>query len=208
MITVAETTLRQCEAAIVAGEFDDARKLAAGVSILTGQPAWQRAYEFVIDREEPRRYVRQSAVQLPPRIGPILHAMHDVSGKEFPNQSARGGTQIDLTDSQMPFMAWLREVAGAPILGAWSTRLQTAGAHVAHIHPRGHESHVIYVEVPDRKSGLLGLGTPGIAYMEIAPTEGLHVSFPCWLWHRVTPYRGTAPRLTLAFDTAPMENMQ
>ncbi len=140
----------------------------------------------------------------PRGLAGLLHALHDESGMEHPHQSVRGGTQVNLThDAEI--REWLEPLIEAKCIGIWSTRLQKGGFHIPHIHPHGGQSHVIYVDVPDNRSGLLYFGVPRYLKRKkqyiFSPWAGSIVSFPNWLWHGVTVYAGDKPRLTIAFDT-------
>ncbi len=204
MIAAADRLLRICEGHIADGDIDSARKCAAGVSILTGNPAWERAYEQIISGENPRQHITVLKVLIPNGLAELLHVMHDEFGKEHPHQSCRGGTQVNLThDTDM--RALIEEYSGGTPIGIWSTRLQSGGYHIPHIHPEGGRSAVLYIEVPDRTSGYIYFGVPRYVPMlikhQFSPKTGALVSFPNWLWHGVTPYHGDKPRLTIAFDT-------
>jgi len=203
MIGIADKVLRDCERFIAAGNIDDARKCANGLSILTDQPAWKKAYDFLIDRGNCEPLVTRTSVKIPKNWAKQLHEYHDSEGIQIPNQSVRGGTQVNLTKT--PYSQWIESLVGEKIIGLWTTRIQKGGSHIPHLHPRGQNSHVLYIEVPDDKSGLLYFGTPRYAkippQLVINPKEGMMVSFPCWLWHGVTEYKNDKPRLTLAFDT-------
>ena len=97
------------------------------------------------------------------------------------------------------------------MLGVVVRRLVNGGHHVAHIHPEGWLSAVLYVEVPDRPddvSGDLLLGAPPpslrVALAEtrrITPAKGRLVIFPSYMWHATAACSGTE-RLTIAFDMA------
>lgn len=197
MMPVADRILTQCEQAIAGGRVDDARKLAHSLGVMTGNPAWERAYSFMLDGGNPMDHITVIKAAVNPDWTKLLHALHDERGQEFANQSVRGGMQVNLThDERFPF-------PGA--IGVWSTRLQKGGYHIPHIHPRGGQSHVLYIEVPDNQSGHLYFGVSRYSTREpthsVVPNPGVLVSFPNWLWHGVAPYLGDRPRLTIAWDT-------
>ncbi len=204
MIGTADRVLRQCEALIEQGNLEDARKCAAGLSILTGQSAWERAYLSIIDNKNTLIEVCDHFCDLPDGLRDKLNSLHDKDGKQYPDQSVRGGTQINLTDDP-EIRSWLEALTQQTLIGAWSTRLECGGFHVPHIHPRGEQSHVLYVDIPSTAGGRLYFGVPRYLnrkpVFHRAPENGLLVSFPCWLWHGVTQYGGLEPRLALAFDT-------
>lgn len=212
MNSTADKVLRDCERFIAAGDIDSARKCAVGLSILTGNPAWQRAYELILNHENPLDHVMVTQPHFPygsepANIAAALHALHDERGQEFPNQSVRGGTQVNLTHGPHFFRELLDDLGIGNTAGIWSTRLPNGGYHIPHIHPQGGRSHVLYVDVPDTFGGHLYFGVPRylprVILHKVVPKTGEMVSFPNWLWHGVTPYKGTKPRLTIAFDTVP-----
>lgn len=198
MMASADQLVKRCEFAIQDGKLDDARKLAAGVSILTGQPAWERSYQFLMDGEDIERFIKIDRVTIPEWLAPLLNELHDKNGKQFENQSVRGGTQVNITHHE-PIMRWLDK----KVIGAWTVRLNTGGYHINHIHPRGGDSAVIYVDVPQDEGGYLQFGVPRYLakkpMLSIKPKTGMMVSFPCWLWHGVTKFTGKK-RLTIAYD--------
>jgi predicted Zn-dependent protease len=99
------------------------------------------------------------------------------------------------------------------IIGSWSIRLEGAGHHAAHIHPRGTLSSASYyrvspeVDTPGR-GGWLELGrpptglVPGLSALhEVKPEVGTCVLFPSTLFHGTRPI-STGTRMTVAFDVA------
>ncbi len=203
MNSTADFVLKQCESYIASGDIPNARKCAAGLSILTGQPAWERAYRFLIDDEHPEDFLGFRLYSLPENLPQTLHDLHDERGEIFPHQSVRKGTQVNLTHHELK--DWLETLTQREIIGLWTTRLNQGGYHIPHIHPRGENSHVLYVESPSDYSGQLYFGVSRYSKKPpktfVRAQDGLMVSFPCWLWHGVTEYLGEKPRLALAFDT-------
>ena len=196
--------LRLCDELIEKGNKEEARKVARGISILTQQPAWQQAYDFIIDEQSPDDYISVRRIEINESIKDELNELHDKNGLEYKNQSLRHGTQVDLTNNEF-FRNWLSSFS-SNFIGIWTSRLQKGGYHVNHIHPRGQQSHVYYIDVPDNTSGHLQFGVPRFSTTikpakTIIPEMGILVSFPCWLWHGVSVYNGKKPRLTIAFDT-------
>lgn len=159
---------------------------------------------------------------------------------EPPEQSLRGGTQTDgdvLLREEPPIVALRAQLEAAiakhiaqlpppdpahPVLsrprartrfaGSWSVRLEGAGFHVAHTHPRGWLSSAYYVAVPDAPApqGWLKLGEPpansGAAiapFRRIEPKPGRLVLFPSILWHGTEPFPA-GERLSVAFDVVPL----
>ncbi len=217
MMPVADRILVQCEQAIAGGHTDDARKLAHSLGVMTGNPAWERAYAFMLDGGNPMDHVAvRGGIDFPDTLAPFLNLLHDEKGCEFPNQSVRGGTQVNLTGirTETDEFHFFRDLVGDDCdpIGVWSTRLQKNGYHIPHIHPRGGQSHVLYIDIPDRENGgYLYFGVSRYAKPPetfkhfVVPGNGIMVSFPNWLWHGVTPYMGDKPRLTIAWDTESSE---
>jgi tetratricopeptide (TPR) repeat protein len=100
--------------------------------------------------------------------------------------------------------------------GAWSVRLHSSGFHANHVHPRGWISSACYLGLPEGMStastpdGVLTFGEPGLltsprltAEHSVRPAVGMLVLFPSYFWHGTVPFRGTQPRLTVAFDAVP-----
>ena len=103
------------------------------------------------------------------------------------------------------------------IIGSWSIRLEGAGHHAAHIHPRGTLSSASYyrvspeVDTPGR-GGWLELGrpptglVPGLGALHaVKPVVGTCVLFPSTLFHGTRPI-STGTRMTVAFDVAAEPN--
>lgn len=106
------------------------------------------------------------------------------------------------------------------ITGAWSVRLTSGGYHTDHVHPAGWLSSACYVATPAPRAGKvadaahagwLRLGAPGIATVPplaadafVQPKPGLLVLFPAYVWHGVVPFESDTPRLSIAFDAAPV----
>lgn len=125
-------------------------------------------------------------------------------------------------------LATLRPDPGHPFLGritgavsfptSWSVRLASSGYHISHIHPAGWLSSAYYVSLPpevaaDEGQGALAFGVPDAALgLDLAPRrvvqpqEGHLVLFPSYLWHGTTPFESSAPRVTVAFDSLPVDN--
>jgi len=100
--------------------------------------------------------------------------------------------------------------------GCWSVELRRDGFHVNHIHPEGWLSSAYYVSVPPEvedahaRSGWIKFGeprmpVPGIkAEHFVQPKAGRLVLFPSYMWHGTNTIRGEEPRLSVAFDAAPL----
>src|SRR5690606_28932149 len=100
-------------------------------------------------------------------------------------------------------------------LQSWATVLHEDGHQGPHIHPAGWLSGVLYVDAgdatPGPEDGSLVFGHPPPATMVSAPRELVHaprtgeaMSFPSYYFHHTRPYRGTRPRISLAFDVMPL----
>jgi predicted Zn-dependent protease len=120
-------------------------------------------------------------------------------------------------DPGHPFAA--RSVSSAEIVGCWSVRLRRGGFHVNHIHPEGWVSSAYYVSVPPevqdaaQKSGWLAFGAPRFpvpglaAFAHVQPKPGRLVLFPSYLWHGTHALREDAPRMSVAFDAVPQDEL-
>jgi tetratricopeptide (TPR) repeat protein len=96
--------------------------------------------------------------------------------------------------------------------GCWSVLLKAQGFHVNHIHPEGWLSSAYYISVPgetddpEQQTGWIKFGEPRLPVpgagpgRTVQPRPGRLVLFPSYMWHGTTALRGTAPRLTMAFD--------
>lgn len=104
----------------------------------------------------------------------------------------------------------------AGMVGCWSVRLQRGGYHVNHIHPAGWISSAYYVQLPAENSysgqysgwikfGEFHLPVAGLEPAhQIQPREGRLVLFPSYMWHGTVPIAADEPRITVAFDMAPL----
>lgn len=100
-------------------------------------------------------------------------------------------------------------------LQSWATVLHEGGHQDPHIHPAGWLSGVFYVDAgdaaPGTEDGSLVFGHPPAGSMAAAPRERVHAprtgeatGFPSYFFHHTRPYRGTRPRISLAFDVMPL----
>lgn len=100
-------------------------------------------------------------------------------------------------------------------LQSWATVLHEDGHQDPHIHPAGWLSGVVYIDAGDARpgpeDGALVFGHPPPLTMASAPREHVHpprtgeaMSFPSYFFHHTRPYRGTRPRISLAFDVLPL----
>src|ERR1700686_5364796 len=171
-----------------------------------------------------------------------LNALHNPHGHRLLYQSLRQGTETtqDLSRSQDPVIQALFHAFATPIAryrdhigqgedplrrrnrgvsrynGSWPGRLQSAGYHTSHVHPRGWISSACYIQLPDSMraghpaEGILSFGAPGMvttpsldAELSVRPEVGLLVLFPSYFWHGTLPFHSDQPRLTVAFDVVP-----
>lgn len=127
---------------------------------------------------------------------------------------ARRVTQV-ANDSVLQAHPWGRQVPRRWRLQSWVTILHEDGHQDPHIHPAGWLSGVLYVDAgdaaPGPEDGALVFGHPPPATMVSAPREHVHmprtgeaVNFPSYWFHHTRPYRGTRPRISLAFDVMPL----
>lgn len=116
------------------------------------------------------------------------------------------------------------------VVEIWANVQRTGGSNGSHSHPGSFWSGVYYVDVGDTSStqdngGELELFDPRgclprmlAPYLRYAipelhdagntisftPTSGQCVLFPGWQFHAVAPYRGKAPRISVAFNLDPI----
>ena len=101
---------------------------------------------------------------------------------------------------------------------AWANVARAGNYAKPHVHPNSNVSGVYYVDAGDSapeawNSGVLELmdprnrpgmfETPGTLPFDafrVTPTTGLLLLFPAWLYHYVHPYKGTRPRISVAFN--------
>jgi tetratricopeptide (TPR) repeat protein len=119
-------------------------------------------------------------------------------------------------DPAHPFLSRITGAVSFPT--SWSVRLASSGFHISHIHPAGWLSSAYYVSLPPEVAagegqGALAFGVPDAALgLDLAPRrvvqpqEGHLVLFPSYLWHGTTPFESAAPRVTVAFDSLPVDN--
>lgn len=110
---------------------------------------------------------------------------------------------------------WGRHAPRRWTLQSWATVLHEGGHQDPHIHPAGWLSGVFYVDAgdaqPGSEDGSLLFGHPPASTMSAVPREHLNpartgelMSFPSYFFHHTRPYRGTRPRISLAFDVMPL----
>jgi uncharacterized protein (TIGR02466 family) len=103
-------------------------------------------------------------------------------------------------------------------LAAWANVLRDGDYFTPHTHANSAWSGAVYLEVGEpsiEQGGLLCFRDPraGAAMVisaanvfdsactvRIAPQRGELIAFPAWLVHWVSPYRGTTPRISVAFN--------
>ncbi|OBU64523.1 hypothetical protein A9J40_15340 [Stenotrophomonas maltophilia] len=113
-----------------------------------------------------------------------------------------------------PLNAWRLSLPSRWTLQAWATVLHGDGGHQdPHLHPAGRISGVLYLDAGNsaRGDGDLVFGhAPKDIDTAGEPHTHRHVArsgdmllFPSWFLHHTTPYHGTRPRISLAFDLLP-----
>jgi uncharacterized protein (TIGR02466 family) len=101
---------------------------------------------------------------------------------------------------------------------AWANVARAGNYAKPHVHPNANLSGVYYVDPgnaapEDADSGVIEFldprqrpgmfeteGTLAFDAYRVAPKAGTLLLFPAWLYHYVHPYRGTAPRICVAFN--------
>ncbi len=128
------------------------------------------------------------------------------------------------TDAAHPFL--MRKTRSVRMGGSWSVKLWSAGNHVNHVHPEGWISSAFYVSLPPsvlnaaasghvgNQAGYLQLGQPPVELRlgllprrVIRPEPGKLALFPSYMWHGTVPFEDVLPRLTVAFDMTPLEDL-
>jgi Flp pilus assembly protein TadD len=152
---------------------------------------------------------RQTARSLVTDDDPAIQGLLSAFNQPLEDYRARLGDAMD-----HPLTA--RNRGELTLRGCWSIELRRDGFHVNHIHPAGWLSSAYYVSVPPEvadpqlKSGWIKFGEPksavpgiGAAHF-VQPQAGRLVLFPSYMWHGTNAIQGDEPRLTVAFDAAPL----
>ena len=102
-------------------------------------------------------------------------------------------------------------------LQSWINLHDRGGFNFLHMHEAALISGSFYLQVPPG-SGMLCLRDPragarhgkvkgsvpnGHADVQLRPSSGLLVLFPCWMEHYVEPHDGAEPRICIAFNANP-----
>ena len=125
-------------------------------------------------------------------------------------------TGISAQDREHPYLAnpprrWR--------LTSWAAVLDRQGSLEPHIHYDGYVSGVYYCHMPaeigasdESEAGWFELGrlpervgsaaAPEIC--AIRPREGMMILFPSYFYHRTVPFEAAEPRISIAFDAAPL----
>jgi uncharacterized protein (TIGR02466 family) len=99
-------------------------------------------------------------------------------------------------------------------LQSWVNLHDRGGFNFLHMHEASLLSGSFYLEVPagsgalcfrDPRAGVLhgsvkGSVPNGHADIQLKPSTGLLVLFPCWMEHYVEPHEGDEPRICIAFN--------
>ena len=114
-----------------------------------------------------------------------------------------------------------RRAAGFAYVSSWSSRLLDRGFHLNHVHTQGWISSAYYIAIPevcadaDHRQGWLKFGEPSAEFGDrfparrfVQPNPGRLVLFPSYLWHGTVPFESPQPRMTIAFDVAPLGSPQ
>lgn len=101
---------------------------------------------------------------------------------------------------------------------AWANVARAGNYSKPHVHPNSNVSGVYYVDAgdsaeDDADSGVIEFmdprqrpgmfeteGTLAFDAYRVRPRSGLLLLFPAWVYHYVHPYRGSAPRICVAFN--------
>jgi hypothetical protein len=86
---------------------------------------------------------------------------------------------------------------------AWANVTRYGGHHLAHRHGEALWSGVYYVAAGDDGAGGTITFAQGSEADTIVPRNGLMLLFPGTLLHSVSTYRGSTPRVSIAFNLAP-----
>jgi Flp pilus assembly protein TadD len=118
-----------------------------------------------------------------------------------------------------PGHPWLAHRPPRWSLTAWGVVLDDQGHQVAHAHPSGWVSGVLYVVLPATiaaddaaHAGWIEFGRPPDEFplalppqvQLLAPERGMLVLFPSYLYHRTIPVHAAGPRISIAFDARPI----
>lgn len=123
-------------------------------------------------------------------------------------------------DETHPFLK--RKKRSIRFTGSWSVKLWTSGKHANHFHPEGWMSSAFYVSLPpsvqreiagrDPQAGWIQFGQPQTELdlnlpprRVIQPKAGHVALFPSYMWHGTLPFEDEDPRMTIAFDMAPID---
>lgn len=121
--------------------------------------------------------------------------------------------------AMMAAMTGVAELSGELDAWGWANVLHDGGYNLPHTHPEAMWSGVYYVDagtatpggVPnngviefmDPRNAADHVKIPGMPFtgrMCVEPRAGMLLLFPGWLNHFVNPYRGTSPRIAVAFN--------
>ena len=155
------------------------------------------------------RHGTQSYLNLVNVDDPVLNAYFAALDKPISDYVDRLGKSTEHPLS-------MRNTGRYRIVDCWSIRLEAAGYHTDHVHPKGWISSAYYVSVPDSSSavdtgneGSIRFGQPPFSTQPeisarkwIQPKPGMVVLFPSYLWHGTEPI-SIGGRVTAPFDVLP-----
>jgi hypothetical protein len=96
--------------------------------------------------------------------------------------------------------------AGGMRMQAWANVMRAGNHHLAHRHGEAVWSGVYYVEAGDANSGGEITFARGREVERVAPRPGLLLLFPGDLLHSVATYKGSTPRISVAFNLSSSES--
>lgn len=151
----------------------------------------------------------QQSAMLDLRPGSEFHAFGTAVARFVESQMDRLAGDASLSDHP-----WVGTRPQRWKLQAWVTILHEGGHQTPHIHPAGWMSGVFYLDSgpDDREGGEIVFGHPhtdiGLAPEPRewihGPSKGEFISFPSYFFHHTRQYRGSRPRISLAFDVMPL----
>lgn len=94
----------------------------------------------------------------------------------------------------------LASLSPSPRVVSWAMVNRAGSHHPRHNHRTAAWSGVYYVDPGEAPTVPTLFELADGREVEVWPSAGRLVLFPGWMYHRVPPYRGQAPRVTIALD--------